>query len=132
MRAVLETMPPKAAMYLILTGKPIDAEEACRNGLVNRVVAHSELREEALALAGTLAVHPWQTLEWCKRTAHGLKAIPDRGLAIEYETAMAHFQNQARPPHGASVAERLEAFARKKYKPGLQAYDAKAVDPVDE
>jgi trans-feruloyl-CoA hydratase/vanillin synthase len=132
MRAVLETMPPKAAMYLILSGKPIDAEEACRNGLVNRVVAHEQLREEALELARVLAAHPWQTLEWCKRTAYGLKAIPDRELAIQFETAMAHFQDQARPPHGASKAERLEAFARKQYKPGLEAYDAKAGSSQDE
>ena len=132
MRAVLETMPPKAAMYLILSGKPIDADEACRRGLVNRVVAHEQLREEALALARDLAAHPWQTLEWCKRTAYGLRGIADRGLAIEYETAMAHFQDQARPPHGASVDERLQAFARKEYKPGLEAYDAEAALPEDE
>ncbi len=132
MRSVLETMPPKAAMYLILSGKPIDADEACRSGLVNRVVAHEQLREEALALARDLAAHPWQTLEWCKRTAYGLRGIADRGLAIEYETAMAHFQDQALPPDGASVDERLQAFARKEYKPGLEAYDAEAALPEDE
>jgi len=132
MRAALDMMPPKAAMYLILSGKPIDAQEACRNGLVNRVVEHGQLREEALELARALAMHTWQTLEWCKRTAHGIRAIADRELAIEYETAMAHFQDQARPPHGASKTERLEAFSRKKYKPGLEAYDAGAEESGDE
>jgi 1,4-dihydroxy-2-naphthoyl-CoA synthase len=76
-----------------------------------------------MTLAEHLAKHPWQTLEWCKRTAYGLKAIGDRRLGIEYETAMAHFQDQARPPHGASKSERLEAFADKKYRPGLEAYE---------
>lgn len=126
MRAALDMMPLKAAMYLILSGRPIDAQQACREGLVNRVVPHAELRKEALDLAATLARHPWQTLEWCKRTAYGLKAIADRSLGVEYETAMAHFQEQARPPHGASVTERLEAFKHKRYKPGLEAYDPEA------
>ena len=45
---------------------------------------------------------------------------------------MAHFQDQARPPHGASVTERLEAFAHKKYKPGLEAYDPEAGGAGDE
>ena len=125
MRAALEMMPLKNAMHLILTGRPIDAQEACRNGLVNRVVPHAELRQEVVELAEHLAKHPWQTLEWCKRTAYGLKAIADRQLGIEYETAMAHFQDQARPPKGASKTERLEAFVEKKYKPGLEAYDLK-------
>jgi trans-feruloyl-CoA hydratase/vanillin synthase len=123
MRAVLDMMPLKNAMYLILTGKPIDAEEACRNGLVNRVVPHSKLREEALELADLLTKHPWQTLEWCKRTAYALKEIPDRQLGIEYETAMAHFQAHARPPLDGNSTERLKAFTEKKYKPGLEAYD---------
>jgi trans-feruloyl-CoA hydratase/vanillin synthase len=123
MRAALEMMPLKAAMYLILSGRSIGAHEACQQGLVNRVVPHERLREEALELADLLALHPWQTLEWCKRTAYGLRAIADRQLAIEYETAMAHFQDDARPPRGASKTERLQAFADKKYKPGLEPYD---------
>lgn len=120
MRAALELMPQKAAMHLILTGQPIGAEEACRHGLVNRVVPRAALREEAGALARGLARHSWQILEWCKRTAHGLRGIADRTLAIEYETAMAHFVASARPP--VEVDERLGAFRDKRYKPGVEAY----------
>jgi trans-feruloyl-CoA hydratase/vanillin synthase len=120
MRAALELMPQKAAMFLILTGQPIGAEEACRQGLVNRVVPRAALRSEALALAESLARHPWQILEWCKRTAHGLRGIADRTLAIEYETAMAHFVADARPP--VEVDTRLRAFRDKRYKPGIEAY----------
>ena len=39
------------ALELILTGEPIDADEACRIGLVNRVVPGEKLMEEAEALA---------------------------------------------------------------------------------
>jgi trans-feruloyl-CoA hydratase/vanillin synthase len=120
MRAALELMPQKAAMFLILTGQPIGADEACRQGLVNRVVQRAALRAEARALAESLARHPWQILEWCKRTAQGLRGIADRTLAIEYETAMAHFVASARPP--VEVDQRLRAFRDKRYKPGTEAY----------
>jgi trans-feruloyl-CoA hydratase/vanillin synthase len=120
MRAALELMPQKAAMHLILTGQPIGADEACRHGLVNRVVPRAELRREALELARSLARHPWQIIEWCKRTAHGLRGIPDRTLGIEYETAMAHFVASARPP--VEVDKQLGAFRDKRYKPGVEAY----------
>src|SRR5262249_4375497 len=43
------------AMELILTGAPIDASEAQRIGLVNRVVPHAELMSEVRKLAGQLA-----------------------------------------------------------------------------
>jgi enoyl-CoA hydratase len=40
---------------MLLTGNPIDAEEAYRIGLVNRVVPAAQLMDEARALARTLA-----------------------------------------------------------------------------
>jgi enoyl-CoA hydratase len=43
------------ASYLILTGDPIDAQEAWRIGLVNRVVPAADLAAEARALALTLS-----------------------------------------------------------------------------
>ncbi len=123
MRAALDMMPIKNAMELIMTGKPIDAQEAWRTGLVNKVVPHDRLMAEAMDLAHALVPHPWQTLEWCKRTAYGSKAIADRSLGIEYETAMSIFQSRAQPPRGANAQEGLQAFVDKKYKPGVESYD---------
>lgn len=46
------------AMEMILTGKPISAEEACRAGLVNRVVPIESLMMEAKKIANDIASKP--------------------------------------------------------------------------
>lgn len=48
-------IPPRAAMELLLTGDPIDANRALALGLVNRVVPALELRSAAEALATRIA-----------------------------------------------------------------------------
>ncbi|CAI7988861.1 Short-chain-enoyl-CoA hydratase (Fragment) [Geodia barretti] len=47
------------AMRLILTGEIIDAQEALRIGLVDEVVPHEELMEQAFSLAGKIAANPY-------------------------------------------------------------------------
>jgi len=46
------------AMDMILTGRPVEAEEALRMGLANRVVPEGQAVEQAMALAGQLAEFP--------------------------------------------------------------------------
>ncbi len=50
------------ALDMILTGRPVDAEEALQMGLANRVVADGESREAAEALADQIAGFPQQCL----------------------------------------------------------------------
>ncbi len=72
------------AMELILTGDPIDAAEAHRIGLVNRVVAPEALLDEARELLGTIAARPKLAVQYAKeavlRHADGSLA---EGLAHE-------------------------------------------------
>ena len=66
------------AMDLVLTGRPVDAAEAERIGLVNRVVPTGTAREAALALAESLAVLPQECLRQDR-----LSLLEQHGLAEE-------------------------------------------------
>jgi enoyl-CoA hydratase len=72
------------AKLLILSGDMIDAEEALRIGLVERVVPLAELMAETKALATKLAAKPPLALAACKEAINlGLEADLERGLSIE-------------------------------------------------
>jgi 2-(1,2-epoxy-1,2-dihydrophenyl)acetyl-CoA isomerase len=57
------------AMELMLTGKIIDGTEAARIGLVNRVVPHDKLMEDALTTAQEIAFNPADSVMATKRLA---------------------------------------------------------------
>jgi enoyl-CoA hydratase len=57
------------AMELILTGRPVDAEEAERIGLVNEVVPTGRHLERALELAERIAAFPQETMLADRRAA---------------------------------------------------------------
>ena len=47
-----------AAMWMALTGKPYDAEQALRHNIINEIVPLSELHERAGVIAEMIAAHP--------------------------------------------------------------------------
>jgi enoyl-CoA hydratase/carnithine racemase len=55
MVALSRNVGRKQAMEMLLTGDMVSADEACRIGLVNRVVKGGTAQEEALGLAGKVA-----------------------------------------------------------------------------
>ena len=68
------------ALELILTGRPVDAEEALRIGLVNEVVAPGNHLERALELAERIAAFPQETMLADRRAAlERLRPAPGRG-----------------------------------------------------
>jgi enoyl-CoA hydratase/carnithine racemase len=60
---------PKA-MELLLTGDTINPADALAMGLVNRVVAHHTLMDEAMTLARKIAARPPQAVRMMKRAVH--------------------------------------------------------------
>ena len=72
------------ANELIFSGTLIDAEEACRIGLVNRVVAPEKLMDECLALAGKIASRGPGAVRLCKEAVNnGLEMDLNRACAYE-------------------------------------------------
>jgi enoyl-CoA hydratase len=77
------------ALDMVLTGRPIDADEALSFGLANRVVAAGEALAQALALAEQIAQHPALCLRNDRRSLiaqHGLAL--DDALAQEFALGM--------------------------------------------
>lgn len=64
------------AMYLCLTGEIIDAREALRIGLVQRVVPLDTLLEEAKTIARTIAAKAPLAIAACKRAIVGGANVP--------------------------------------------------------
>jgi enoyl-CoA hydratase len=74
------------ALELILTGRPVEAEEAHRIGLVNEVVAPGAHLERALELAERIASFPQETMLADRRGAIEGFGLPlEQGLALERE-----------------------------------------------
>ncbi len=73
------------ALELILTGRPVDAEEAQRIGLVNEVVDHGQHLDRALELAEKIASFPQQTMLADRRGAIEGFGLPlEDGIALEH------------------------------------------------
>ncbi|MEU8190551.1 crotonase/enoyl-CoA hydratase family protein, partial [Micromonospora carbonacea] len=72
------------AMDLILTGRPVPAEEAYAMGLVNRLVAPGAARAEAERLAAEIARHPQACLRNDRAAVLAGANLPEReALAVE-------------------------------------------------
>jgi len=73
------------ALDLILTGRPVDAEEALRMGLANRVSAPGAALEEAVALAEQIAAFPRLCMQQDRLSSYHQHGLPvDRALDVEW------------------------------------------------
>ncbi len=81
------------ALDLILTGRPVGAEEALAMGLVNRVVPHGQARQAAEALASELARFPQVCLRGDRRSAYEQFDLTwEQALANEFAHGLASMQ----------------------------------------
>lgn len=94
------------AKDLIFTGRQVQADEALRLGLVDRVVPRAEVLDEALAWAGELARGPSLALAMAKRAIdEGLESTLAAGLDVEHDLFTEVFRTD---DAGAGVASFLE------------------------
>src|SRR5690554_432493 len=98
---------PKA-LEMMLTGDMIDAQRALELGLVNRVVPHDTLLEEAHAMARRIAAHPPRSLRLTKRL---LRESERATLASSLELAAAY---QALAHHTKDHDEAVNTFIEKR------------------
>ncbi|MEW6440526.1 MAG: enoyl-CoA hydratase-related protein [bacterium] len=76
------------AKELLYTGEAVDAQEAYRIGLVNKVVPADRLMEETRSLAGKLADYPPLSVKFMKRAVNTGMQL-DLASALDYEAHIA-------------------------------------------
>ncbi|MEZ0365177.1 crotonase/enoyl-CoA hydratase family protein [Mycobacterium sp. pUA109] len=76
---IVQQLPRKVALQMVLTGEPIGAAEAAQWGLINQVVPDGTVLEAALALAERVTVNAPLSVQASKRIAYGADdgTIPD-------------------------------------------------------
>jgi enoyl-CoA hydratase len=71
------------AMEMIITGDFIDAQEAYRTGLVNKVFPPEKLKEEAMELAEKIASRPPLAVRYAKEAVNRSQEDSASGFALE-------------------------------------------------
>ena len=101
------------AMEMVLTGEPIDAGEAHRVGLINRVVASGALMSTAMELAQDMASKSPLSLGYVKEALYsGMDLTLDQGLQMELDLYLLLF----------STLDRIEGITafKEKRKPKFE------------
>lgn len=96
------------AMELLLLGDQVDAAEAFRMGLVNRVVPHEQVLDAALETAGRLLSRSGTALEIIKS---GVRQLADMPAAAAFHAEALYGQKAFASP---DAAEGLAAFAERR------------------
>ncbi len=97
-----------AAIELLATGDPVNAAEALRLGMVNRVVPEEKLAEETRALVTRLLAAPPLALRSIKQAVYG-DTIESLRHAIEFEA-----QKQMECFYSQDASEGFDAFVEKR------------------
>jgi enoyl-CoA hydratase len=102
----------RKAKEFLLTGDRIDAPEAWRLGLVNRVVARDKLSDEVKALADRIALVPPATAQVVKDSINHAFDLMGKSQSFKYHFMAHHWM------HNTSTA--LGALEARKQKGSMQ------------
>jgi enoyl-CoA hydratase/carnithine racemase len=96
------------ALEMVLTGELIDASEALRTGLINRVVAPDELMAAATGMAQDMASKSPMAVSYVKEALYnGMDLTLDQGLRMELDLYLLLFSTEDR-------TEGITAFKEKR------------------
>lgn len=118
---------PRRAKEMLFTGEWVTAEDACRLGMVNRVVPHARLSDETLALARTIATKPSFALKLAKESVNQMLDAQGQWTAFRAAFSihqLAHSHNRERfglpidPGHFASSSLAANGAGSSKAEPG--------------
>jgi crotonobetainyl-CoA hydratase len=108
---IVEQLPRKVAMELLLTGEPITASDAWEWGLINQVVKEGSVVDAALALAARVTVNAPLSVQASKRIAYGV----DEGVVTADEAGWERTMNEMRSLiRSEDATEGPLAFAEKR------------------
>ncbi|MBI5289832.1 MAG: enoyl-CoA hydratase/isomerase family protein, partial [Chloroflexi bacterium] len=91
------------ALFMTLTGRIIDADEALRRGIVDRLVEPDQLLPEAFRLAEEIAANPRDAVWAAKRMLHAHVTETDLRRVVTQESYSIR-ERQAEPDHKEAVA----------------------------
>jgi crotonobetainyl-CoA hydratase len=69
---IMDHLPRKVAVELLLTGEPLTARDALAWGLINQIVTQGSVLDAALALAARVTVNAPLSVQASKRIAYGV------------------------------------------------------------
>ena len=108
---IMQHLPRKMAMELLLTGEPLTAADALKWGLVNHVVQDGAVLDAALELAARVTVNAPLSVQASKRIAYGV----DDGIITEEEPGWERTMREMRSLIRSEDAEEGPlAFAEKR------------------
>ncbi|MFW0790074.1 crotonase/enoyl-CoA hydratase family protein [Gordonia sp. CPCC 205333] len=107
---VVEALPRKIGMEILLTGRAINATQAADLGLINRVVPDAEVLDAAIALAEEIAANAPLAVQASKRLARGI---------FDGEVPSEHAQ------WAANTKEVITVFSSKDAREGPRAFAEK-------
>lgn len=108
---LVQQLPRKLAMEMLLTGEPITAARALELGLVNQVVPAVDLMQAALVLAAQIVANAPLSVQASKRVALG---IADGRIAREEELWAATRRESTALMRSEDAREGPRAFAEKR------------------
>jgi crotonobetainyl-CoA hydratase len=89
---IMDQLPRKVAMELLMTGEPLTASDAWEWGLINQVVKEGSVLDAALALAARVTVNAPLSVQASKRIAYGV----DDGVIVADEAGWERTMNEMR------------------------------------